>query len=263
MKNIFKNFIKTKPRLFDISKRVYRALPFSAKDEAYKLFDCFSKLHNGQVAFVQIGANDGLRWDPIREFIVRDRWEGILVEPLPVVFNILKHNYDHVQQGKLIFVNAAVSSNNGNLVLWTIGEEFLNQLSLEDRIIYSQKSSANKEHVLRWVRLNKHEDKIVKSISIPCVSINGLMTNYWDGRPIDLLLIDAEGHEAPIIQGIDFAVINPNVIFFESHNLGAAKREVYEFLSRNQREIIEVGGDTVALRNTECMGCLREALGCY
>jgi FkbM family methyltransferase len=257
MKNILANFVKTKPHLFDIAKRVCRVLSLSRKDDAYKFFDNFSRLHNRHVTFVQIGASDGLRWDPIREFIVRDGWEGILVEPLPAVYEILKHNYGYVQEGRLVFVNAAISSNAGNLVLWTLDDEFLSKLSLEERIIYSQKSSFSKEHVLRWIRLNKHQDRIVKAIKIPCVSLNELMTNHWDRRPINLLVIDAEGHEASIIQGIDFNVINPEVIFFESHNLGVKKGEVYKFLSMNHYEINELGGDTVASRTVDCVSPLR------
>ena len=251
MKSILMNFVKTKPRLFDIAKRVSRALSLGKQSDAYKFFDNFSRLHDRPVTFVQIGASDGLRWDPIREFIVRDGWEGILVEPLPTIFEVLRHNYGYMQERKLVFVNAAVSSDAGELVFWTFDNEFLSKLSLEERIIYSQKSSFNKEHVLRWVRLNNHEDKIVKAIKIPCVSLNELVANHWDKRPINLVVIDAEGHDAAIIQGIDFSVINPEVIFFESHNLGAKKGEVYKFLSMNHYEILELGGDTVASRTAD------------
>ena len=214
MKNILKNFVKTKPHLFDIAKRVYRVLP-SKKDDTYKFLENFSKLHNRHVTFVQIGASDGLRWDPIREFIVRDGWEGILVEPLPTVFEVLKRNYGYVQNAKLVFVNAAISSNAGNLVFWTLNDDFLSKLSLEERIICSQKSSFNKEHVLRWIKSNGHHDSILKEINTPCVPLSELLKNHWDGRPINLLVIDAEGHESSIIPSIDFDIINVETIYFE------------------------------------------------
>ena len=52
-------------------------------------------------------------------------------------------------------------------------------------------------------------------------------------------MIDAEGHEASIIPSIDFRVVNPEAIYFESHNLGSKKTDVNSFLSRNGYEVIE------------------------
>ena len=43
--------------------------------------------------FIQVGANDGLMCDPIRQFIVKHSWGGILVEPVPDYFELLKKNY--------------------------------------------------------------------------------------------------------------------------------------------------------------------------
>jgi FkbM family methyltransferase len=243
------DFIKTRPYLFDIAKRVYRTLP-SKKDDTYKFFANVSKSRSRHVTFVQIGASDGLRWDPIREHIVRDGWKGILVEPLPTIFEVLKYNYAYIHKPELTFVNAAISSQSGNRAFWTLDDGFLSELSLQERIIYSQKSSFNEEHVRRWIRLNGHQDNIIKKIDIPCITLSELIVNHWDLRPITLLVIDTEGHEASIIKSIDFNIINPEIIYFESHNLGARKLEVYDFLSKHYYDLKEFGGDTIASRTT-------------
>lgn len=249
MKNVIKTFIKTKPRLYDVVTRVCQFL-FLRKDDTYEFFDNFSKAHGRRVTFLQVGASDGLRWDPIRSFIVRDAWDGILVEPLPSVFDLLQSNYRYVKKSKLVFVNAAVSSLGAEtLSFWTFDDTFLSKLSLEERVIYSQKSSFSKEHVLRWIRLNKHPEGILREIRVPCFTLGEIVRRYWDGHPIELLVIDAEGHEASIIEGIDFESINPEAIYFESHNLAAKKKDVYDFLSQNNYKVIEIGGDSVALRN--------------
>jgi hypothetical protein len=39
--------------------------------------------------FVQIGANNGLTDDPIRQFVTKYHWHGVLVEPQPQVFQQL------------------------------------------------------------------------------------------------------------------------------------------------------------------------------
>ena len=56
-----------------------------------------------KVRFIQVGANDGVFGDPLREFIKSFGWEGILVEPQPDVFHHLLDNYDGFSN--LVFVN--------------------------------------------------------------------------------------------------------------------------------------------------------------
>ena len=83
MKTLIKDFIRTRPAMYDVLKSVKRRFS-RVPDLQYDWLDRFSRSMQ-QVRFVQIGANDGLHNDPVREFIVRDRWEGVLIEPLPEV----------------------------------------------------------------------------------------------------------------------------------------------------------------------------------
>jgi len=78
------------------------------KDPVYNFFDDYSKRYGSAIKFLQIGANDGLRNDPIREHILRNQWDGVLVEPIPGIFEILVNNYNKLPE--LEFVNAAISS---------------------------------------------------------------------------------------------------------------------------------------------------------
>jgi hypothetical protein len=46
--------------------------------------DLFLKLlSKDKVRFIQIGANDGIKNDPVHAFIKKYYWTGILVEPIP------------------------------------------------------------------------------------------------------------------------------------------------------------------------------------
>ncbi len=244
---MIKDYLKKRPWLFDISRRVSRIL-LGNKDSQYRFFDEFSKSLDRAVSFVQIGASDGLRWDPIREFVIRDHWNGIFVEPLPSAFQALKNNYSYVHRCKLEFVNAAISSaSDTSLSFWTFDDDFLAGISVDNRITYSQKSSFNKEHVERWIKLNGFSYKILKEIKVPCMTVSELLENHWKGEAIDLLVIDAEGHEATIIPTIDFRIVRPKAIFFESHNLGENTKEVYEYLNNNSYLVSQIGGDSVAL----------------
>ena len=48
------------------------------------------KYNHDNFFFIEIGAHDGIYVDPIHRFIVKHKWKGILVEPIPYLFELLK-----------------------------------------------------------------------------------------------------------------------------------------------------------------------------
>ena len=240
-----KDRIRATPWLYDILMRAKRRM--SGPDRVYDFFDPISRAAQGKLQFVQIGANDGLRNDPIREFVVRDRWNGVFVEPLPDVFELLKRNYAYLGNANLKFVNAAIAtSGETDLTFYTFDEDFLNQLPMEGRLKYLRKSSFDKEHVLRW--LGPAEQSRVKELRVPCLSMQTIFEKHCGGRDVDLLVCDAEGYDSKIIQSIDYDRFHPKVIFFESHNVKAEKLQLFEFLNGKGYDTNEIGGDTAAVR---------------
>src|SRR5262245_60660582 len=174
----FKTFLRARPNLYDVMRRFDPRWP---ADRTF--FNNFSRSRQGQVTFVQIGANDGLRNDPIREFVIGHEWSGIFVEPLPNVFELLKHNYRRVRDRKLVFVNAAISSADGSsLSFWTFQESFLRTLALENRLDYLQKSSFDKEKLLRFLGPRPDAEAILQEIEVPCLSMNRLIQDQWCDR---------------------------------------------------------------------------------
>jgi len=66
----------------------------------------YSRAHS-RCSFIQVGGNDGITWDPFHYFIVRDKWQGIVLEPQREVFERrLSRTYRGVSGVQL--VNAAV-----------------------------------------------------------------------------------------------------------------------------------------------------------
>src|SRR6266481_6003650 len=61
-------------------------------------------LQKKDLFFIQIGANDGVSNDPLYKFVIEYGWAGILVEPLPQVFEVLRRNY--ADKPNLKFLNA-------------------------------------------------------------------------------------------------------------------------------------------------------------
>jgi len=73
----------------------------------------YAKDHH-DVFFIQIGANDGFLGDPIYKYIRRDKWRGVLIEPVHYLFKQLKKNYAALnQQGHLHFEQVAISEEEG------------------------------------------------------------------------------------------------------------------------------------------------------
>ena len=64
----------------------------SVKFRAVSVFDLavhyLMERQGTRLNFVQIGANDGSYGDPLRPYVLRYPWHGILVEPQPDVFEI-------------------------------------------------------------------------------------------------------------------------------------------------------------------------------
>lgn len=240
----FKSYVKTRPRLYDSLDRL-RPLGRGAR----RWLDDFSRSKGRRVNFVQIGASDGLRWDPVRRFIIRDTWNGVLVEPLPPVFEQLRSNYAHVTNRKLVFANVAVScEDRGTIQFWSISREFGDSLPLELRFFYLRKSSTDREMLLKALEhLGSIEDK-VECHDVQCLSTTSLIDSYWDGGDIDLIFIDAEGHDDYVIKGIDFERIQPKAIFYESHNLQDRKELTQEYLESKGYTVRNLGGDTVAVK---------------
>jgi FkbM family methyltransferase len=245
MLRFVKEYLRARPRLYDTVRRFDLRWPPSRT-----FFSDFSRSRGGNVTFLQIGANDGLRNDPIREFVVRQRWSGIFVEPLPNVFQLLQENYRHVLGSKLVFVNAAISSTDGDhLSFWTFQDDFLRNLPLEERLDCLRKSSFDRTALLEHLGQRPDREALLKEVRVPCFTVGGLLEKHWDGGPIDLLVIDAEGHEPAIFAGMDFQRWSPKAIFFESHHLGPARAGVFELLAGAGYRLEELGGDTVAVRD--------------
>ena len=222
-----KSALKRQPRLYDFVIGVIKRNVLRERSAAYEILNEFSKSRGGRVSFVQIGANDGLRNDPIREFIVRDPWTGVLIEPLPSVFELLKENYAWLAgRRSLAFENAAISTSESSLSLYTVADHVLNSLPLEAQLDLLRKSSLHRDHVERFVQ----NPSDVVQVTVPCMSVESIVKRHFGGNPIDLLCIDAEGHEVAILKSVDFAKTRIGAIFFESHHLGVEKEPLFRHL---------------------------------
>ena len=78
-------------------------------------------LSEGKGAILQVGSNDGIMADPVREIILAYKLPAILVEPIPDIFEQLRLNYS--DKSNIRFENVAVSTESGEAEIFQITPE--------------------------------------------------------------------------------------------------------------------------------------------
>ena len=71
--------------------------------------------------FVQIGANDGVRFDDLYSIVTNAQFSGIVVEPLPDLYQRLRLNY--ADYPSIVPVNVAVHEQEGSLPLYRVAPD--------------------------------------------------------------------------------------------------------------------------------------------
>ncbi|MBT8337114.1 MAG: FkbM family methyltransferase [Gemmatimonadetes bacterium] len=231
MVRALKEAILTRPRLYDFlnNRRPIR-------DPVEQFLDSLGDRRS----FVQIGASDGLRGDPLRQFVIGRHWSGTLVEPLPGVFRLLERNY--ASRPDLTLVNAAITDSS-SFQMWSFSDAFLAPLSEHDKLFYLRKASLHKDQVLRAV--DGDEQKITQ-VRVETMGVNELLTEHFHQAELDLLMIDAEGHDADIIMSIDFEVSRPGNILFEAHSIDSFP-QLRRHLEDQGYSVSSLDGDAVAI----------------
>ena len=231
------------PWLTRVGRWVYMRLPESLHDSpTSRLRARFA--NERRVTFVQIGAYDGVAVDPIRPLILEsDRWRGVMVEPQPDAFDRLRRNY-LAQESRLEFLNAAISDATGEKTLFCIPEAERQLSNLPDWI--GQIASFSEEH------LREHIPH-VKPVSRSVITMTfAEAASRLPGGYVDVVVIDAEGHEQVIIENMDLERHRVKFIIYEHDHLSVTDRSAVEGkLRRHGYSLKGFGSDTIASRFLE------------
>lgn len=171
--------------------------------------------------FTQIRSNEGVMiTDPLYPLILREHWKGILIEPVPRIFEKLKKNYSGLSD--LFFENVAISNTKKTSNFYVIDEnaEFIKK----NPFLVNEAGgpwgdlvgSLDRDHILRCKPFLSEKD--IKAIQVKCVTFQDIIEKYQLKR-VDVLHIDAEGHDGVILMSINFKTVKPNIIIFEYVNL--------------------------------------------
>ncbi len=185
------------------------SMPIGSFDE------CVEELNakmSGELFFVVVGAMDGVNHDKLHKHIIRNaNWSGLLVEPLPDMFEKLLENF--AGRENLSFENSAVTSQEGVSDITRIPAENVNQecppwadgiSTLRPEIhIISQQDELIAHAVTQPVNTTRFETLVQK----------------YGLTEIDLLQIDAEGYDKVIFDQIWAANFRPRLVKIEVNYL--------------------------------------------
>ena len=186
------------------------------------------------IFFLQIGAHDGVSYDPIHNYVRRFHWKGLLVEPQPAIFAKLRENYR--EETQLLFENSAISQRDGAIDL-----HCFENAGVED---HASMLASTRKHYLEFNGDNQRG--ALKTITVPALTLESLLLKHRVER-VNLLQIDTEGFDFEIIKMIDFKRMKPEIIHYENNFLNRRqKSECSRILGEQNYALLNLGIDTIA-----------------
>jgi len=201
-------------------------------------------LAHRDVFFVQVGAHDARAGDQLSLYIERDGWRGVLVEPVPELFERLRARYEG--SPGLAFENVALAEEDGTRSFYQLDETAGDVYALADHL-----GSLDREVLLSHEeQVPNIEDHLVR-IEVPCASFDTLLRRHAIEH-IDVLSLDTEGYDGKLLRAFPWHRVQPRLVAYEHNHLDAPEREATETLLR------ELGYELVRSR-TNTLGELADA----
>ncbi len=163
---------------------------------------------------VDIGAHDGRFLSNSYPYIAQG-WRGVLIEPLPSVFERLVANHARHPHALCINVACGATSTTAPLFIGADGDLGQNStLSTDDTA---------------WMRDHRTD----RSIDVRVEPISSLLAEYDIHSDIGLLLVDCEGMDLEALQGLDPTRHRPWIIVTEQYAQNPAKETAKAELLRS------------------------------
>lgn len=223
-----------------LARDLYRWLtPRRPRPVVVHVLEAFA-IEHPRAVFVQVGSNDAQRDDPLRRFVAEWPWRGVLTEPVPYVHERLRRHYGG--HPRVAVEQVAVTDHDGTA-------EFHHLAPSDDPLPpwYDQLGSFSLDTILG------HADEIpdiaerVRTIEVPCWTFETLCREHGLRR-VDLVHVDAEGHDDVVLASIDLPEHRPTVLLYEHKHLDRERRDrARALVERHGFDVLEVGADTLCV----------------
>jgi FkbM family methyltransferase len=209
-----------------------------------KLLRAFGEAFPAAV-FVEIGANDGEQHDHLRPMILEHEWRGVMVEPVPYVFERLRSNYATME--RVAVENAAIADGDGLRPFYHLApaadyeSEGLPQW-------YDGIGSFSRDSVLDHQRLIPDIESRLMQTEVRCLTFDSLCASHGLDR-VDLLLVDTEGYDYEVLRHIDFTRHRPVLVIYEHYHLSPTDQAACQAMMQGAGyDTMSEGFDTWCLR---------------
>ncbi|MEZ4856624.1 MAG: FkbM family methyltransferase [Gelidibacter sp.] len=196
------------------------------------------------VNFIQIGANDGKRFDPIYEFVKYNgtRVKGYVVEPVKDYYEDLCANYKN--HPNIMPLNVAIHNTLQETSIYKVGKAFESMVpEFALGIASFDKNHHKKTHI---------PSEYIIEEKVKCMSLE-IMIETYQIKQLDVLILDAEGYDYEILMQIDYKKVTPAIIHFE-HGLKTGTMTKNQFdelkvvLQSNNYQLFVDTGDVTAYK---------------
>ena len=231
----------------------YKYLYRPKKGSISEFLNKYSLAADSKFTVVQIGANDGISRDPIHKYIKRDKWQGVLLEPQPYVYEKFLSRIYANNKG-IHTVCAALGEKDGKRTLYEIG---FSKMRWATGLASFSLENVEKAYTSGLVqdRCKRHGLKIpdapeerISTEEVDVICAKTLLTQF-NIKKIDLLQIDAEGYDHEIIRIFKIKKTQPKAIIFENFHLSKEDEiACNELLEKNDYAWKKYGSNTLAMK---------------
>jgi len=184
--------------------------------------------------FVDIGANDGVNASNSHYLETVLGWNGVCVEPLPNIYEIL------VKNRNCKCLNVAITEEAKYY-------DFLQINSIRRPEIYIDMLSGIVDYYDER-HINRIDKEVIKENgSKTIIKVKGETFNIIEQIDIDYVSIDTEGNELSILKSIDFDKYN--IFAFSVENNYNDQRNINYMISMGYKHIKDIGLDNIFIKN--------------
>jgi FkbM family methyltransferase len=242
MKSLLKKILPKNSKAYKLLQKAYHYRSWHPKTWKFDILKAYAE-HKKNVNFIQIGSNNGIDNDPIHKYIIQYEWTGLLVEPVPHLFEELKKNYDSIKE-RFAFENSAIAAQSGKLKFYRLKKSEVKGLP----IWYEQIGSFNKAVIEKHKNRIPHFDELLMEDTVHAITFKELLQKH-NIQTVNFIHMDTEGYDYEILKLIPFSDLKVELLMFEHIHLSdAGFKAALALLKDNDFTIGAIDEDVIAIK---------------
>ena len=187
-----------------------------------------------ELSFIQVGAFDGTTRDPLRKYIDKCGWRGVLVEPQVRAADKLRELYR--DNNRIVVLQAALDGESGSRRFFTVDSQLAPSWA-------GGLASFQPETIVKHSDLIPGLETMIREDIVDCITFDKVLGRL-PHEQIDLLQIDTEGADGYILSLFPFHRAQPAIIHWEVKHLSKFQQEeTLEMLCRRGYRIARSGAE--------------------